>query len=229
MASIKSVFSAGAGKVKEIAGLQYNDAAGGSLDVTLPISSNTSITGTSLSAGVGLVTAGSINVGSAVTAADGFVVAASASGQGDSKLATAGYVDAQVSVISSGVSLQNFTIPASGTTITSSDVGKVVCLDGGVDAPLALADKDSDLASNAIGIIKSVNGRTVTVQLDAEIAVPSLGSLSTVGEPAFVGDSGAILPYASLVSGDFATQVGYVSDVTNKKIVIVLKTFGEIA
>lgn len=227
MASIKSVFSAGQGKVKEIAGLQYNDA--GSLDVTLPISSNTSIAGASLSAGVGLIDGGSLNIGGAASAATSFAVTATPAGGGDTALATAGYVDAQVSVISSGVSLQNFTIPASGTTITSADVGKVVCLDGGADAPLALADKDSNLLSNAIGVIKSVSGRTVTVQLDAEIAVPSLGGLTTVGEPAFVGDAGAILPYASLATGDFATQVGYVSDVAGKKIVLVIKSFGELA
>jgi hypothetical protein len=228
MASFKSVFSAGAGKVKEITGLQYNDAAGGSLDVTLPISSNSTISGSALTAS-GLVTGATLNIGAAELAATSFAVTATSAGGGDTALATAGYVDAQVSVIASGVSLQAFTIPASGTTITSADVGKVVCLAGGDNVPLALADKDSDLASNAIGVIKSVSGRIVTVQLDAEIAVPALGGLTTVGEPAFVGDSGAILPYASLVPGDFATQVGYVSDVAGKKIVLVLKTFGELA
>ncbi len=227
MAAIKSLFSAGAGKVKEVAGLELNDG-GTQFDVTLPISSTTSISADSLAATNG-ITGAELNIGSAAVAADGFAISTTAAGSGDSKLATAGYVDAQVAVIASGVSLQNFTIPASGTTITSADVGKVVCLDGGVDAPLALADKDSNLLSNAIGVVKSVSGRTVTVQLDAEIEVPSLGGLSTVGEPAFVGDAGAILPYASLVAGDFATQVGYVSDVANKKIVLVIKSFGELA
>lgn len=224
MASIKSVFSAGAGKVKEIAGLQYNDAAGGSLDVTLPISSNASITGDSLAATNG-ITGAELNIGAAALAADGFAISTDAAGGGDSKLATAGYVDAQVSVIASGVSLQNFTV-ASATGLA---VGKVVCLASGTNAPLALADKDADLTSNAIGVIKSIDTLDVVVQLDAEIAVPSLGGLASVGEPAFVGDSGAILPYSSLASGDFATQVGYVSDVAGKKIVLVLKSYGELA
>jgi len=224
MAAIKSAFSAGAGKVKEIAGLAYNDAAGGSLDVTLPIVSTAAISGTDLTAS-GLVTGDTLNIGAAATAADGFAISSDGTGGGDSKLATAGYVDAQVSVIASGVSLQTFTV-ASATGLA---VGKVVCLASGTNAPLALADKDGDLTSNAIGIIKSIDTLDVTVQLDAEIAVPSLGGLASVGEPAFVGDSGAILPYASLVSGDFATQVGYVSDVAGTKIVLVLKTFGELA
>ena len=228
MASIKSVFSAGAGKVKEIAGLQYNDAAGGSLDVTLPISSNADITGANLSAGVGLVTAGSINVGTAAAAATSFAVAATSAGAGDTALATAGYVDAQVSVISSGVSLQNFTIPASGTTITSADIGKIVCLSGGDNAPLALADKDSDLLSNAIGVIKAVVGRVVTVQLDAEIVVGDLAAFS-LGEAVFVGVAGAPAKYSALGTGDFATQVGYVSDVATDKMVIQIKSFGELA
>jgi hypothetical protein len=223
MASIKSVFSAGAGKVKEIAGLQYNDAAGGSLDVTLPISSNASITGDSLAATNG-ITGAELNIGAAALAADGFAISTDAAGGGDSKLATAGYVDAQMAVIASGVSLQTFTVADE----TGLAVGNVVALGSGTNAPLLLADKDADLASNAIGVIKTIVGTAVTVQLDAEIAVSDLAGRS-VGEPMFVGDAGAVVPYSSLASGDFATQVGYVSDVANDKIVIVLKTFGELA
>jgi hypothetical protein len=224
MASIKSVFSAGAGKVKEIAGLQYNDAAGGSLDVTLPIASTAGITGTSLSAGVGLIDGGSLNIGSAAVAADGFAVAATSAGEGDSKLATAGYVDAQFAAIASGVSLQTFTVADE----TGLAVGNVVALGSGPNAPLVLADKDGDLTSNAIGVIKTIVDTAVTVQLDAEIAVSSLAGMS-VGTPVFVGDSGAVVAYAGIDPGDFVTQVGYVSDVAANKIVIVLKTFGEAA
>ena len=224
MASIKSVFSAGAGKVKEIAGLQYNDAAGGSLDVTLPISSSADITGANLSAGVGLVTAGSINVGTAAAAATSFAVAATSAGAGDTALATAGYVDAQVSVISSGVSLQNFTV-ASATGLAA---GKIVCLGAGTNAPLVIADKDADLTTNAIGVIKTIVGTLVTVQLDAEIVVSDLAAFS-LGEAVFVGVTGAAAQYSALVSGDFVTQVGYVSDVAADKIVIQIKSFGELA
>ena len=224
MASIKSVFNAGAGKVKEVAGLQYNDAAGGSLDVTLPISSSADITGANLSAGVGLVTAGSINVGTAAAAATSFAVAATSAGAGDTALATAGYVDAQVSVISSGVSLQNFTV-ASATGLAA---GKIVCLGAGTNAPLVIADKDADLTTNAIGVIKTIVGTLVTVQLDAEIAVSDLAAFS-LGEAVFVGVAGAAAKYSALVSGDFATQVGYVSDVATDKMVIQIKSFGELA
>jgi len=223
MASIKSVFSAGAGKVKEIAGLQYNDAAGGSLDVTLPISSTASISGDSLAATNG-ITGAELNIGAAALAADGFAISTDAAGGGDSKLATAGYVDAQVSVIASGVSLQDFTVSsASGLAVNN-----VVALGSGANAPLILADKDDTLTSNAIGVIKAIDGTTVTVQLDAEIAVSDLSG-SSVGDPMFVGALGAVVPYGDLGSGDFVTQVGYVSDVANDKIVIVLKTFGELA
>jgi hypothetical protein len=223
MASIKSVFSAGAGKVKEIAGLQYNDAAGGSLDVTLPVVSTAAISSTDLTAS-GLVTGATLNIGSAASAATSFAVAATPAGGGDTALATAGYVDAQVSVIASGVSLQAFTV-ASATGLA---VGNVVCLGGGTNAPLKLADKATDLESNAIGVIKSIDSLVVTVQLDAEIAVSDLGG-SEVGDPMFVGVAGAVVPYSGLAAGNFATQVGYVSDVAADKIVIVLKTFGELA
>ena len=222
MAAIKSLFSAGAGKVKEVAGLELNDG-GTQFDVTIPISSTSTISGTGLTAS-GLITGDTLNIGAAAVAADGFVIAASASGEGDSKLATAGYVDAQVSVISSGVSLQNFTVDAT----TNLAAGQVVCLGGGTNAPLARADKDDNLTSNAIGVIKSINGLVVTVQLDAEIAVSDLAGLS-VGDPVFVGDDGAVVAYSSLAAGDFATQVGYVSNVTTDKIVIQIKSFGELA
>lgn len=224
MASIKSVFSGGAGKLKEIAGLQYNDAGAGSLDVSIAINSTAAISADSLSATNGIDGA-SLNIGGAAQAATSFAVTATPAGGGDTALATAGYVDAQVAVISSGVSLQDFTV-ASASGLAA---GQIVCLGSGTNAPLARADKDADLTSNAIGVIKSINGTTVTVQLDAEIAVSTDLAAFSVGDPVFVGALGAVVAYSALGSGDFATQVGYVSDVANDKIVIVLKTFGELA
>jgi hypothetical protein len=219
MAAIKSLFSAGAGKVKEVAGLELNDG-GTQFDVTLPISSDSAITGSSLSAGVGLIDGGSLNIGSAAVAVDGF-----STGTADNdKLTTKGYVDDAVSGISSGVSLQNFTVAAN----TGLEAGQIVCLGTGTNAPLVIADKDADLTTNAIGVIKTVVGTLVTVQLDAEIVVGSLSGFS-LGEAVFVGDSGAPAKYSALVSGDFATQVGYVSDVAADKMVIQIKSFGELA
>ena len=223
MASIKSAFSAGAGKVKEIAGLQYNDAAGGSLDVTLPVVSTAAISGSALTAS-GLVTGATLNIGAAAAAADGFVISSSAVSSSNTKLTTAGYVAAQIAGVTAGVSLQDFTV-ASATGLAA---GNVVALGSGTNAPLVLADKDTDAASNAIGVIKSINSLVVTVQLDAEIVVSDLSALS-LGQAVFVGDLGAVVPYSGLASGDFATQVGYVSDVAADKIVIQCKTFGELA
>ena len=219
MASIKSVFNAGAGKVKEVAGLQYNDAAGGSLDVTLPISSDSAISGSDLTAS-GLVTGATLNIGAAAVAVDGF-----STGTADNDtLTTKGYVDDAVSVISSGVSLQDFTV-ASATGLAE---GQIVCLGTGTNAPLVIADKDADLTTNAIGVIKTIVGTLVTVQLDAEIVVSDLAAFS-LGEAVFVGVAGAAAQYSALVSGDFVTQVGYVSDVAADKIVIQIKSFGELA
>ena len=219
MASIKSVFNAGAGKVKEVAGLQYNDAAGGSLDVTLPISSDSAISGSDLTAS-GLVTGATLNIGAAAVAVDGF-----STGTADNDtLTTKGYVDDAVSVISSGVSLQDFTV-ASATGLAE---GQIVCLGTGTNAPLVIADKDADLTTNAIGVIKTIVGTLVTVQLDAEIVVSNLAAFS-LGEAVFVGVAGAAAQYSALVSGDFVTQVGYVSDVAADKIVIQIKSFGELA
>ena len=221
MASIKSVFNAGAGKVKEVAGLQYNDAAGGSLDVTLPISSDSAISGSDLTAS-GLVTGATLNIGAAAVAVDGF-----STGTADNdKLTTKGYVDDAVSVISSGVSLQDFTVAAK----TGLSTGQIVCLGTGTNAPLVIADKDADLTTNAIGVISAISSTTnvVTVQLDAEIVVSDLAAFD-LGEAVFVGDAGAAARYSTLLSGDFVTQVGYVSDVAADKMVIQIKSFGELA
>lgn len=224
MAQIKSLFNKGLGKVQEVSGLVYNDAAGGSLEVAIPLISTSTIEGTDLTAS-GKVAGAELNIGSAATDVDGFVISSSASGEGDSKLATAGYVDAQMAVIASGVSLQDFTVAAT----TSLAAGQAVALGGGTNAPLVRADKDADATSNAIGVIKSINGLVVTVQLDAECAVSTDLASFSVGDPLFVGDDGALVAYADLASGDFATQVGYVSDVANDKIVIQVKAFGELA
>ena len=220
MPSIKSVFSAGSGKVKEISGLQYNSDAGGSLDVTLPLVSTAAITGTALNAGSGLIDGGSLNIGDAATAVTGFSIGAA----NNDTLTTKGYVDGAVANVSAGVSLQNFTV-ASATGLAA---GQIVCLGSGTNAPLAIADKDSDLTTNAIGVIKTIVGTLVTVQLDAEIVVGDLAAFS-LGEAVFVGDSGAPAQYSALASGDFATQVGYVSDVAADKMVIQIKSFGELA
>lgn len=224
MAAIKSLFNAGSGKVKEVAALQLNDG-GTQFDVTLPISSDSAISGSDLTAS-GLVTGATLNIGAAALAADGFAISTDGTGGGDSKLATAGYVDAQVSVISSGVSLQNFTVAAK----TGLSLGQIVCLGTGTNAPLVIADKDADLTTNAIGVISAISATTnvVTVQLDAEIAVSDLASFS-LGEAVFVGVAGAAAKYSNLASGDFATQVGYVSDVATDKMVIQIKSFGELA
>ena len=219
MASIKSVFNAGAGKVKEVAGLQYNDAEGGSLDVTLPISSDSAISGSDLTAS-GLVTGATLNIGAAAVAVDGFSTGAA----DNDTLTTKGYVDDAVSVISSGVSLQNFTV-ASATGLAE---GQIVCLGTGTNAPLVIADKDGDLTTNAIGVIKTIVDTLVTVQLDAEIVVSNLAAFD-LGEAVFVGVAGAAARYSTLVSGDFVTQVGYVSDVAADKMVIQIKSFGELA
>lgn len=221
MASIKSVFSAGSGKLKEIAGLQYNDASGGSLDVTLPIVSTAAITGTALNAGTGLIDGGSLNIGNADLAVNGFSIAGSVN---NDKLTTQGYVDTAVAGIAAGVSLQDFTVAAA----TGLAAGQVVCLGAGTNAPLAIADKDVDLTTNAIGVIKSIAGSVVTVQLDAEIVVSDLAAFS-LGEAVFVGVSGAVAKYSDLAAGDYVTQVGYVSNVDADKIVIQIKSFGQLA
>lgn len=227
MASIKSVFSAGAGKVKEIAGLQYNNAAGGSLDVTLPISSTAGITGTSLSAGVGLIDGGSLNIGSAASAATSFAVAATSAGAGDTALASAGYVDAQIAAVASPTK-----VTFSGAIAFAAK--DIVCLST-ASGELALADASDENLSNVIGVVTAASTGagpyTTIVQVDGEVVVEDLGTgglSAPVGTPLFVSATAGDLS-KTVTGGDWMTQVGFVSDQAADKILLQPRGFGQIS
>jgi hypothetical protein len=197
MATFPLVYSSGNARVKEISGAVFNDAGSDSLDFSIAVNLN------------GAVVLG----GSATFDAGGNVLSNLLDPSSAQDAATKAYVDARVATTDYTV------VSATGLT-----VGKLVALDA--SNVLILADKDTEAASKAIGVITAVNGTTITVAAIGQHVVSDLSAFS-VNDDLFVGDSGDVVAYSSLASGDFVTLVGYVSDVGNDKATLQIRTFGE--
>lgn len=107
-------------------------------------------------------------------------------------------------------------------TGTGLSAGQVVALSGS----LVAADKSNNLKSNAIGVVDSVSGTDVTVKLVGEITTNGASSIAAIGTPVYVGSNGSVVAYSSLVAGDYATQVGFISDAG--KIILQPRIFGQL-
>lgn len=194
MATYNSLFSLGGGKVKELSAFLYDDT--GKLSTSL----NIEVTGSS---GISITGTGGLKVKSGQSTALTDVATGSVD---NDKIATKGYVDAQVG---SGQSTQTFPMAAT----SGFAVGQAVAIGGTASNPLVLADADADKSSNAIGIIKSIaTNASITVQLDCGIVVSSDLSALSVGDEVFVSSTGgALVPYSGVGSGKYITRVGFVS------------------
>jgi hypothetical protein len=209
----KSEFSLGNGRMKEVAGLQYDDTTGGSeflsASVLLKMGAGFQLDGATLT-DVALGGAGYLS---------------------NTIIPTKGYVDEAIAGVTPGIpgdaTFKDFSVAET----SSFAVGSVVALD---TAGLVLADADSEVASNAIGVVLSRSAPsgagTVRVQLDGEVAVST--SLNTFTKGALVWVSpvaGALVAYTGLSTGDYAVQVGIVSDNAaspDGKIVLQPRIFG---
>ncbi len=216
MAAIKSVFNAGLGKVKEVSDLTYD--AIGSNETGPQIAVSTSV----LLASGGLRLA---QAGQKVTAIA--VAATSSSTADDTYLASAGYVDAQIAAVASPTKV-SFT---SAIAFAAKDI---VCLSS-ASGELALADASDENLSNVIGVVAAASTGagpyTTLVQVDGEIEVEDLGAgglNAAVGTPLFVSATAGDLS-KTVASGDWMTQVGFVSNQAVDKIVLQPRGFGQIA
>jgi hypothetical protein len=213
MATYKSEFSAGNGRLKEVSGLQYNDAAGGSLETSVLLAIGTpgfSLDGTTLSA-VALGTGGYAGENGA--------------------LATQGYVDQAVAGVTPGIpgdaTYIDFPV-ASGVTFTA---GSVLAM---TTAGLAQATSASEDGSNAIGVFLSKpNTTTARVQVDGSVSVKTTIPAGSVGKLAWVDTAGNITNgYNFIPANGYATQLGIISVIgasgTNR-VVLQPRIFGQVS
>ena len=149
-------------------------------------------------------------------------------------------VDARITNIPNSA-LQNSSVTINGSSvslgssITLSDstiktftgsgfvVGNIVALSGS----LVLADPSDSIKSNAIGAVSAISGTTITVKLIGEVTATNASSITFIGTPVYVGSNGSVVQYSSLTSGQYATQIGFISD--TGKIILQPRVFGQIA
>ena len=216
MAAIKSVFNAGLGKVKEVADLSYD--AVGNAEGGAQVAVSTSV----------LLASGGFRLAQAGQKVSAIAVAATSSSTADDTyLASAGYVDAQVAAVASPTKV-------TFTGAISFAAKDIVCLSV-ASGELALADASDENLSNVIGVVTAASTGagpyTTIVQVDGEVLVEDLssGGLSaTVGTPLFVSATAGDLS-KTVAGGDWMTQVGFVSNQGDDKILLQPRGFGQIS
>lgn len=210
MAVYKSEFSLGNGSLKEVSAFQYDDSGAGKLSASVLLN---------LGAGFEL-------------AAQSFTDVALGTGSYTSfndVLPTKSYVLEQIAGVTPGIpgdaTFVDFVV-ASSAGYTS---GQVVAIAASGE-PVA-ADSSSASNSNAIGVvIAKPNATTVRVQVDGQAALSTNLSAFSAGDLLWVATTaGAVTSYAAIPSGEYAVQVGIVSDVANDKIVLQPRVFGQVA
>jgi hypothetical protein len=208
----KSEFSAGNGKLKEVAGLQFID------DTTDRLSASVL-----MNFGAGFELAG--------TSLTSVALATGAHTSGNSYLPTKGYVDEAIAAIPVPVDGDPTTVTFSVAAVEGFAAGNLVAIGAGATG-LVLADKTSEGDSNLIGAVKTTSGGTgagtVTVQVDGEIAVASLAAYAN-GDLVFVGAAGGVSNYASIGGGNHAVQAGIISNKGANKIILQQRIFGLVA
>lgn len=214
MAILNSEFSLGNGRLKEVAGLQYDDVSG-----TLSTgASNLLALG---AAGFSLASNTLVDVALGTGSYTSF----------NDVIATQSYVLEQVAGVTPGIpgdaTYKDFSVAETSSFVA----GSVVAI---TSAGLALADSTSASGSNAIGVAisRSVTSGagTVRVQLDGEAVISSDLAAYASGDLVWVASTaGAVTSYTAIPSGEYAVQVGIVSDVANDKVIIQPRIFGQTA
>lgn len=206
MATYKSEFSLGDGRLKTVSAFQYDDVAGSlSASVLLKLGAGLRLDSTTLSA---------VALGTGGYAAE------------NGAIATQGYVDQAVAGVTPGVPGDATYIDFTGLTSSSYLSGQVVAIGS---AGLIQADSNSAVNSNAIGVvIAKPDSSTVRVQTDGQVQVRTDLAAFNNGDLVWVASTaGDVVRYSGIVAGEYAVQVGIISDKTTDKIVLQPRIFGQ--
>lgn len=104
-------------------------------------------------------------------------------------------------------------------------VGHIVALSS---SGLMKSDNLNNLLSNAIGVVCYSGSGEIHVQTAGEIELNVIDGTYTTGTVIYVGDVGHGTTYPELVTGNYVTQIGYISGNGGKKIVLQPRVFGQL-
>jgi hypothetical protein len=199
MAILKSEFSLGNGRLKEVAGLTYDDSTA------------------ALATGASSILA----LGAATTANASFIA-------GNDKLASKGYVDAAIDAVVPGIpgdaTFLDIAVP-SAATFTA---GNLVAFNASGVLALADANGEAS-SNLIGAFLEKPTPTTARVQVDGEVVLSTDLAAFTNGDLLFVAAAaGAATSYGALLSGEYATQVGIVSKVGDDKVVLQQRIFGQV-
>ena len=219
MATYSSEFSLGNGRLREF------DA--------LTVTTNASNIATSLSTNVLLAIGGSGfslsgNTFDAVALGTGSYISA------NDYLPTKGYVDEAIAGVTPGIPGDATYVDLASTSAFVAGLTSGNLLAYSASGVLALADADDEALSTVIGAFIGQGGTAAEarVQVDGEVTLTGQDLTSyTKGALVWVSPTaGAVTSYGALLSGDYATQVGIVSDDANPgKIILQQRVFGQVA
>jgi hypothetical protein len=229
MAKYGLLYNLGSGKSKEAKDLiSYDNTSGDKIVIEVAADIGATGLATSLK--------GTLDVAELATLSSGFLfaeedtaVTSFAIGNADNdKLPTQGYVD---DAVAGAVTAGTITyVTFSMLDVTGLAAGKVVAI--GADGPV-LGAVDNEAKALAVGVIKEVTdgaGTTgdVKVQIDGEATLADAFEGTVVkGGLAFVRAAGKAGDYAGLANDEWISQLGVVTDVAGKKLILQPRVVGQ--
>jgi hypothetical protein len=211
----KSEFSQGNGRLVEVGALTFDTSAN-----VLATASNVEFAfgaaGFSLN-GASALTSMALGTGGFASAND--------------VLPTKGYVDEAIDAIVPGIPGDATYVDIASTSAFVAGLTSGNLLAFNSSGVLALADANDEALSTVIGAFIGAGALAseARVQVDGEVILSTDLNAFTNGDLVWVAaTAGAATSYASLLSGEYATQVGIVSDKANDKVVLQQRIFGQV-
>jgi hypothetical protein len=219
------LYNIGSGKSKEAKDLiSYDNTSGDKIIIEVAADIGVAGSATSLKGSLDVAELATLTSGFVFTGADTAVTAFAIGNADNDKLPTQGYVDDAVAGAVTAGTTTFVTFSMADTTGLAA--GKVVAI--GADGPI-LAGVDGEAKALAVGVIKEVvEDESVKVQIDGEATLADAFSGSVVkGGLAFVRAAGAAGDYDGLADDEWISQLGIVTDVAAKKLILQPRVVGQ--
>lgn len=218
------LYNLGSGKSKEAKDLISYDSDNSKIVIDIAADIGAAGLATSLKGSLDVAELATLTGGFIFAAGDETVTGFSTGADNNDKLPTQGYVDDEIAAAVTAGTVTYTTFLMADTTGLAA--GKVVAI--GADGPI-LADAAVEAEALAVGVIKEVaEDVSVKVQLDGEATLADAFAGTVVkGGLAFVGTAGVASDYASLANDEWISQLGIVTDVGGKKLILQPRVVGQ--